>query len=72
MYLPWFPCMDCARAIVQCGLTELIAAEPDLRDARWGNDFQFALEMLREARVAVRFAPSELMRKLAAPPQSLE
>lgn len=55
MYLPWFPCMDCARAIVQCGITELIAAEPDVTDAKWGGDFRSALEMLSEAQVSVRF-----------------
>jgi dCMP deaminase len=55
MYLPWFPCMDCARAIAQCGLVELIAREPDLSDPRWGSDFQNALDMLQEARVRVRF-----------------
>lgn len=55
MYLPWFPCMDCARAIAQCGLVELISKEPDLDDPRWGTDFQNALDMLREAKVRVRF-----------------
>ena len=55
MYLPWFPCMDCARAIVQCGMVELIAREPDLSDPRWGSDFQNALCMLQEAKVQVRF-----------------
>src|SRR5437868_3747766 len=29
IYVPWFPCMDCARAIVQVGLQELIAIRPD-------------------------------------------
>ena len=55
MYLPWFPCMDCARAIVQAGIVELIAIEPDLTDSQWGGDFQSATELLAEAGVAVRF-----------------
>src|SRR5260370_34651295 len=24
IYLPWFPCMECARAIIQTGIVELI------------------------------------------------
>jgi len=58
MYVPWFPCMDCARAIVQCGLVELIAQQPDLNDPRWGGDFRSSVEMLAEAGVRVRFVLS--------------
>lgn len=55
MYLPWFPCVDCARAIVQAGITELIAFRPNLEDERWGTDFVVGLQMLEEAGVVVRF-----------------
>jgi dCMP deaminase len=55
MYLPWFPCMDCARAIVQAGITELIAIRPNLRHETWGEDFRFALELFKETRVVVRW-----------------
>jgi dCMP deaminase len=55
IYLPWFPCVDCARAIVQTGIAELIGMKPDLADAKWGDDFAIALEMLQEAKVAVRY-----------------
>lgn len=55
MYLPWFPCMDCARAIVQVGIAQLIAMEPDLSDGKWGEDFKEALELFAEAGVKVRY-----------------
>ncbi len=55
MYLPWFPCMDCARAIVQSGISELIAIEPDLEHERWGADFKHALLLFAEAGVKVRW-----------------
>jgi dCMP deaminase len=55
MYLPWFPCMDCARAIVQCGIQELVAVKPNLADPRWGGDFEDAIEMFRETGTLVRF-----------------
>jgi dCMP deaminase len=54
MYLPWFPCMDCARAIVQVGLAELVAYEPDLDNPRWGSDFVAARALFSEASVRVR------------------
>ena len=55
MYLPWFPCMDCARAIVQAGISELIAMKPDLDHVTWGEDFRHALELFDEAGLTVRW-----------------
>jgi dCMP deaminase len=53
MYLPWFPCMDCARGIVQAGIVELIALRPDLDHETWGEDFKYALELFKEAGIKV-------------------
>lgn len=55
MYLPWFPCVDCARAIVQAGIVELIAIRPDTNDPQWGKDFIVSQELLDEAGVKVRY-----------------
>jgi len=55
MYLPWFPCVDCARAIVQSGITELIAFSPDFEDVHWGEDFNISATLLKEAGTLVRF-----------------
>jgi dCMP deaminase len=55
MYLPWFPCMDCARAIVQSGIKELIAYKPDLSHPQWGEDFRLALKLFDETPVNVRW-----------------
>jgi dCMP deaminase len=55
VYLPWFPCMDCARAIVQVGAVELVAIRPDLSDPKWGADFQRVFVLLEEAGIRVRF-----------------
>jgi dCMP deaminase len=57
-YLPWFPCMDCARALVQAGIVELIATEPDLNNPKWGEDFKRVGTLLSEAGVALR-SPQE-------------
>jgi dCMP deaminase len=50
--------MDCARAIVQVGITELIAIKPDLTDPQWGEAFSAALELFAEAGVRVRYYKS--------------
>jgi dCMP deaminase len=55
MYLPWFPCVDCARAIVQAGIVELVAIRPDTNDPQWGGDFIVSQELLDEAGVKVRY-----------------
>ncbi len=55
MYLPWFPCMDCARALVQSGIVELICFKPDLLDPKWGGDFADVPLLLEEADVKVRW-----------------
>jgi len=53
MYVPWFPCMDCARAIVQSGIARLVALPPDLSDSRWGGHFEAAMELLSEAGIEI-------------------
>jgi dCMP deaminase len=55
IYVPWFPCGECAKAIIQSGIVELVAYEPDLSDGKWGPDFHRVLEMLSEGAVRVRY-----------------
>lgn len=55
IYIPWYPCADCARAIIQVGITEVIAIEPKWDDERWGYDFAVTREMFQECGVNVRF-----------------
>ena len=55
MYLPWFPCMDCARAIAQAGIVELICLKPDLADPQWGGDFAEVPALMKEAGVRIRW-----------------
>jgi len=63
IFVPWYPCVDCARAIVQCGLIELVAIEPDWQDVRWGEHFRIAQEMFMECGVPVRFLESDILRR---------
>lgn len=55
IYVPWYPCMDCARAIVQTGITRLVATEPNWDDPIWGGGFRMAREMFDEIGFRVDF-----------------
>lgn len=55
MYLPWYPCADCARAVIQAGITDLIGVEPDWNDPKWAPDFAMVREMLAEGGISCRF-----------------
>jgi len=55
LYLPWYPCADCARAIIQSGITEVICIEPDWNDEIWGKDFLVVKEMFFESQIKTRF-----------------
>ncbi|ORE90237.1 deoxycytidylate deaminase [Stappia sp. 22II-S9-Z10] len=53
IYSTLYPCADCARAIIQAGIVELVTTEPDWSETTHGHTV--AREMLAEARVDVRF-----------------
>ena len=53
MYVSWFPCADCARAIVQVGIGEIICSEPDWEHAKWSQHFQQAKQILAAGSVTV-------------------
>jgi dCMP deaminase len=47
----FFPCIDCARAIVQTGIARLVSPEPALDDAVWGESFLRSRVILEEGGV---------------------
>lgn len=54
MYLPWCPCADCARAIIQSGIIEVVLQSDEVRDT-WADSCEIAYQMLHEAGVKVRW-----------------
>lgn len=67
------PCVDCARAIVQAGITELHTLEANFADPVWGKTFGFSRDILEEGRVKVTFLkrdPAALHIATLGPPQS--
>lgn len=61
LYVPWTPCCDCARAIIQCGISEVIIHKngQDFYDehtnGKWVEQHQRTYQMFYEAAVKLRF-----------------
>tara|TARA_Y100001937_G_C6899574_1_gene232672 strand:- start:19 stop:468 length:450 start_codon:yes stop_codon:yes gene_type:complete len=53
MYCTYFPCVDCARGIVQSGIKRLYAPKPDFNHKRWGVSWVESIIMMRECGVEV-------------------
>ena len=53
IYLKWFPCTDCARGIIQSGITQMVCSVPDFEMPRWGEDFKISALMLEEAGIDI-------------------
>lgn len=51
MYCTYFPCVDCARAIIQAGITRLYTNKPDLNHEKWGLSWLNAIIMFNECGV---------------------
>ncbi|MBL8589069.1 MAG: CMP deaminase [Methylobacteriaceae bacterium] len=54
----FFPCADCARAIVQSGIARLVTTAPALEDPVWGASFPRSRAILEEGGVELRFMPA--------------
>lgn len=55
IYIPWYPCADCARAIIQSGISKAVLVEPDWEDRKYASDFAVVAEMLAEAGMEIEF-----------------
>lgn len=51
MVCPWFACADCARAIIQCGVTKVIGHKQmfDATPDHWKESIAYAFAMFEEA-----------------------
>lgn len=59
MYVPWFACADCARAIIQAGITEVVGHDypPHKEQTSWKESIEIADKMLEEAGVKFTRVP---------------
>jgi dCMP deaminase len=53
----FFPCIDCARAIVQAGIVRVVSPEPALEDPVWGASFPRSRIILEEGGVELVLLP---------------
>jgi dCMP deaminase len=68
MYVPLFPCCDCARAVIQAGLKGLVTTNPDWDNPFWKDSWEVSLIMMTEAQVEIRYATAST--SPAQPPAS--
>jgi len=63
LYVPWFPCVECSRAIAQSGITTLVTYDPSGYDddfmIRWGQDFIVSTDVLYETNVTIRYVEKD-------------
>lgn len=62
MYCPWVCCSDCARAIIQAGIIEVVGHDFELHNSRddWKEAVRIGREMLAEAGVKLRFVTGKI------------
>ena len=59
MYVTYFPCCDCARAIIQSGIKEVYSPKPDWSHHKWGESWKVSKQMFNECGVKVKFIKDE-------------
>ena len=55
VYVPWYPCLECSKAIVQSGISKVVCFEPDFTDINWGEGFEKSQIILDEGNVVTKF-----------------
>lgn len=43
-----FPCVECAKILVQSGIKTIISSQPDYDDPRWGQHFKSSFDLMNE------------------------
>ncbi len=68
MFVELAPCVDCARAIIQVGIVEVVINHDRASEycgERYSGEHSTALEMLVEAGIAVRFVSVKVAKREA-------
>jgi dCMP deaminase len=60
MYAAWAACSDCARAIIQSGITELVTHDIPQHHDQGSDSIAAGMTMLKEAGVTVRSTPGKI------------
>jgi dCMP deaminase len=51
-----FPCLQCAKALVQSGVRTVVTRKPDYSNPKWGEQFRLATELFEKLGVQVFFS----------------
>ena len=56
MYCPWFACVDCARAIIQSGISAVVGHKEiyEHTNERWNKSTELGMSMVKEAGVITK------------------
>lgn len=60
IYVPWFPCCDCARGVIQSGITEVILHKEFPNHTGWSDSQKTAQELFERCGVEVRYWSGEI------------
>ena len=55
IYCTLFPCADCARGIIQSGITRVVTYEIDKESSTWANSWSVANELFGECGISVTY-----------------
>ena len=56
IYCTYYPCADCARAIIQSGIKSVVCKKmPDFNHEKWGESWSIANELFNECEIDVKF-----------------
>lgn len=61
IYIPWYPCADCARGIIQSGLSKVVCFEPNFEHEILGKDFAITKQMFTEANIEEEYVDEGLL-----------
>jgi dCMP deaminase len=53
VYLPWFPCVECARILVNAGVVRMVCIEPDWNDTQY--HFNDSYRILYEGGIDIEY-----------------
>ena len=59
IYVTYYPCSQCADAIIQSGIKKVFTEEPNWNHERWGEDFKISKEKFDEVGIEVEYLKDE-------------
>lgn len=60
LFVTMYPCLDCARAIIQAGISKVYTTTQESTASVWSEQRRDVKKMLKEAGVSIKVLPAEL------------